>query len=59
MDPTKLSTIASWPAPTTRKELESFLGFTNFYRNFIPHYADLTCLLTTLLAKSIPFSSGL
>lgn len=56
MDPQKLSTIASWPAPTSRKELESFLGFTNFYRRFISHYADLTYTLTLLLSKSVSFN---
>ena len=56
MDPKKLSAIATWPAPTSRKELESFLGFTNFYRAFIPHYSDLTCALTDLLSKDSKFS---
>jgi hypothetical protein len=56
MDPKKLSAISTWPAPTSRKDLESFLGFTNFYRAFIPHYSDLTCSLTDLLSKELKFS---
>ncbi|SJL09551.1 uncharacterized protein ARMOST_12931 [Armillaria ostoyae] len=31
MDPVKLAGIAEWPAPTKKKELQSFLGFANFY----------------------------
>ncbi|SJL18813.1 uncharacterized protein ARMOST_22414 [Armillaria ostoyae] len=31
MDPVKLAGIAEWPTPTKKKELQSFLGFTNFY----------------------------
>jgi hypothetical protein len=31
MNPKKLSTILDWPMPTTLKELQPFLGFTNFY----------------------------
>ena len=42
MDPIKLAGIADWPAPTTLRQLRSFLGFGNFYRKFIHHYSDLT-----------------
>ena len=42
MDPAKLSGIQTWPAPTTVKQLRSFLGFCNFYRRFIPQYSDIT-----------------
>ena len=31
MDPAKLKGIAEWPAPTTIKQVQSFLGFGNFY----------------------------
>ncbi|SJL05728.1 uncharacterized protein ARMOST_09064 [Armillaria ostoyae] len=31
MDPVKLAGIAEWPVPTKKKELQSFLGFANFY----------------------------
>jgi len=32
MDKSKTETIMSWPTPTSVKELQRFLGFTNFYR---------------------------
>src|SRR5882757_8011837 len=35
MDPAKIAGVAEWPIPTTKKEVQSFLGFTNFYRRFI------------------------
>ena len=35
MDPKKLDTVASWPEPASVKDIQSFLGFTNFYRRFI------------------------
>jgi len=41
MDPAKLEGIRNWPAPTTVKQVRSFLGFGNFYRKFIGHYADI------------------
>ena len=31
MHPKKLSTIIDWPEPTSVKQLQSFLGFANFY----------------------------
>ncbi|SJL14246.1 uncharacterized protein ARMOST_17702 [Armillaria ostoyae] len=31
MDPIKLAGITEWPVPTKKKELQSFLGFANFY----------------------------
>jgi hypothetical protein len=35
MDPGKVEAILFWPAPTTVKQIQSFLGFANFYRHFI------------------------
>jgi hypothetical protein len=31
MDPVKVAGVTEWPVPTTRKEVQSFLGFANFY----------------------------
>ena len=31
MDPGKVKAITSWPTPKNVKELQSFLGFANFY----------------------------
>ena len=35
MDAGKLKGIRDWPTPTTVKEVRGFLGFGNFYRQFI------------------------
>ena len=32
MDPIKLKGITNWPAPTTVKQVRSFLGFGNYYQ---------------------------
>ena len=40
MDPTKVTGVAEWPSLKNRKEVQSFLGFTNFYRRFIPHFSN-------------------
>ena len=35
MDPAKVAGVAEWLTPSTKKEVQSFLGFTNFYWRFI------------------------
>jgi translation initiation factor IF-2 len=42
MDSLKLGGIRDWPTPTMVKQVQSFLGFGNFYRRFISHYSDFT-----------------
>ena len=32
MDPAKISAVAEWPTPNSRKKVQQFLGFVNFYR---------------------------
>uniref|UniRef100_A0A803TIV3 ribonuclease H n=1 Tax=Anolis carolinensis TaxID=28377 RepID=A0A803TIV3_ANOCA len=49
MDPAKVEDVRGWEAPRTRKQLQSFLGFANFYRTFIKDFARLTLPLTDLL----------
>ena len=41
MERTKLEGIVNWPTPTTVKQVQSFLGFGNFYRKFIGHYVNI------------------
>ncbi len=54
MNPEKLNGIARWPPPEHVKQLRSFLGFCNFYRRFIDHYANKTFALNVLLYKMHP-----
>src|SRR5260370_22572407 len=52
MDPSKVDAIQSWPEPQNVHDIQSFLGFTDFYRQFIHKYSEMTLLLTTLCQKS-------
>jgi len=56
MDPAKPDGIKDWPIPTMVKETWSFLGFCNFYWNFISHYSNLACPLIDLMKKDVQFS---
>ena len=44
-----LEAVAKWPTPTSVKELQTFLGFVNFYRKFIRGYASIADPLYSLL----------
>ncbi len=48
MEPVKIAGIAEWPTPTKKQELQSFLGFTNFYQKFIKNYLKVIKVLTAL-----------
>ena len=51
MSPKKLDTISDWPPPKSVKDVQSFLGFTNFYRRFIDNYAKIILPLNILTRK--------
>jgi Reverse transcriptase (RNA-dependent DNA polymerase) len=49
MDPVKLSGIRDWPTPTSVKQVRGFIGFANFYRQFIKKFSKLVLPLNNLL----------
>lgn len=59
MDPKKLSTIADWPYPKNLSDLQRFLGFTNFYRRFIPSFSGIAGPLTALTGNKVNTNLGL
>jgi hypothetical protein len=42
MDPIKVEGITEWPTLSTVKEMQSFLGFCNFYWPFILNFSGIT-----------------
>ncbi|KAL4007857.1 hypothetical protein ACER0C_001709 [Sarotherodon galilaeus] len=54
-DPCKLEAIVSWPTPSTRKQLQRFLGFANFYRRFIKNFSRVVLPLTGLTSPAHVF----
>jgi hypothetical protein len=52
MDPVKVEGVSKWPSPSNVKEVQSFLGFVNFYRRFIKDFADIARPLHDLTRKA-------
>ena len=55
MDPVKVSGVRDWPTPITVKEVQSFLGFVNFYRRFIQDFSHIARPLHNLTRKDEPW----
>ena len=49
MDPEKVQAVLDWQQPASVKDVQSFLGFANFYRRFIKGFSDLAQPLTALI----------
>ncbi|SJL07238.1 uncharacterized protein ARMOST_10581 [Armillaria ostoyae] len=55
MSEDKVKAILDWPVLQKVKDIQSFLGFTNFYRHFIHEYSDIVIPLTRLTRKGTPW----
>ena len=55
MDPVKIAGVAQWPTPTSKKEVQSFLGFVNFYRRFIQNFSHIARPLFNLTKNNTPW----
>jgi hypothetical protein len=53
MDPIKVKAILTWPQPTTRTEMKSFLGFGNYYKAFIADYSRIARPLHDLTKEKV------
>jgi hypothetical protein len=57
MDPKKIAMISDWTIPKTKKDVQAFLGFCNFYRRFIKDFRKITKPMT-LLTGNVEFHWG-
>ena len=55
MEPAKVAGVSEWPTPTTKKEVQSFLGFVNFCRKFIEGFSHLARPLFNLTKNDSEF----
>src|SRR5260370_5823614 len=58
MDPIKVQGVTDWPQPTKVKDVQSFIGFVNFYRRIIQNFSNIASPLHMLTWKSKNWSWG-
>ena len=51
MEQEKIKAVKEWKTPEKVKDMESFLGFANFYRRFIQNFSHITKPLNELKGK--------
>jgi hypothetical protein len=54
MNLSKVAAIRAWEMPTSVKGVRSFLGFANFYREFIENFSNIAAPLLNLTKKRTP-----
>ncbi|CEL52857.1 Retrotransposable element Tf2 155 kDa protein type 1 OS=Schizosaccharomyces pombe (strain 972 / ATCC 24843) GN=Tf2-1 PE=4 SV=1 [Rhizoctonia solani AG-1 IB] len=55
MEQEEVKAIQEWPEPRNVKQVQSFLGFANFYHCFVHDFSCLACPLTSLTQKDQPW----
>jgi transposase InsO family protein len=55
MDPAKIKTVLEWEPPKNVKDVQSFIGFANFYRRFIQGFSKIVTPLIALTRKDTKF----
>jgi len=51
MQKEKIEEVLNWLVPRNIKEVQKFLGLTNYYRRFIKDFAKIAALLHVLVRK--------
>ena len=51
MDPQKVSAVQEWNTPTCVRDVQAFIGFSNFYRQFIHGFSVTDRILTNQLTN--------
>lgn len=55
VDPDKVKAIQEWEPPTSVRGVRGFLGFANYYREFIPSFAEISRPMNALTKKEAVF----
>src|SRR5258708_2933719 len=56
MDPVKVQGVTDWLQPVKVKDVQSFIGFVNFYQRFICDFSEIAHPLHALTRKSTDWS---
>lgn len=54
-DPEKTKSLKNYPRPQSTDEVKRFVAFTNYYRKFIPNFAQIAFPLNSLCRKNVQF----
>jgi hypothetical protein len=54
----KVQAVLEWSTPNSLKEVQSLLGFANFYCCLVPDFSCLACPLNALTQKTLPRTWG-
>ena len=57
-DPKAVAKLRDWEIPRNKTEMQSFLGFANYYREFIPWHAKLVAPLHAVTGLNATFAWG-
>ncbi len=49
MEEEQIKAVRDWPEPQSVRDIQVFLGFAKFYRQFIQGFSRLAALLTSML----------
>lgn len=55
-DPKKYDVVKNYPEPTSADEAKRFIAFCNYYRRFIPKFAEIAKPLNNLSKKDVEFT---
>lgn len=52
-DPERIAALQDCPRPTTKRELRSFLGLANYYRDYVANYSAVVLPLTEMTNRRV------
>jgi hypothetical protein len=52
VNPGKVEAIKKWEAPIIVKGVRNFIGFSNFYRDFVKNFSEVAAALMLLIRKN-------
>ena len=55
----KITAIVEMPSPSSKKEVQSFIGMINYLSNFFPRLTELAEPIRELVKEKVPFNWGL
>jgi len=56
MEKEKVQRVVDWPVPKSVKDIQKFLGLTNYYRQFVKDFAKIAKPLHEITRKGIKWN---